>query len=835
MHGAATRAATPVPARRRIWRWIALALAVVVLAPLAAGAALIASFDTDAWKPRIEAAVKRATGRDLALNGPLHLGISFAPTIRAENVALSNPPGFSRPQMATLQALRVRVALLPLLSRRVVIEGLTLLGPDILLERDAAGRGNWVLRPQARPASASQPEAASAPDRRTSIAVRRLRIEDGTLTWRERSGHEIALDVRRLDLSEPSDTAPLRVTGQVVAAGLPVSIDGQTGPVPQLLAPSAPAAPWPVALTLSAPDGQMTADGSIAQPAELRGYAGTLTASVPDLSSFQPLVPDVPLPPLRALDASARIADAGQGTPQLSSLTLKAGASDLSVVAPGLQLAALTVSAPALGDPVQIDLQGSLDGHAVKLAGSAAPLSALLPGNKGKMSIDIAGQAADSTATLKGTIASAASLSGKDLMLDAHVANLTVLSALAGRPLPPLRDVALKARIGDAPGGVALNDMSLILPQGDLAGTVALGVANGRPVLRAVLTSQRLDADSLLGAMQALRAPPPAAAAQPQAAPAPPAQPPPPARAFLIPDTKLPFAALRDADADAQATLADLWAGGAEWREVKAHLVLKDGRLSLDPVSMQAPGGAVTGKLSADATQASPPVALTIHAPALALHALLAALGLPPVASGNLQLDADLRGAGDTPHALASTLDGHLGAALVDGEISNRLVAIVLGEALRSADIPVDPGAGRTPLRCLALRADATHGVATLDRFALDTSKLQVQGEGRIDLGTEALDLQLRPLLRLGGTGVAVPVHLGGTLLAPTAQLAHMGAEGRVGAIIGALAGAGAGVADDACAPALVAARGGQPGPAPAQPAPRVKGPSLRDLRKLFR
>ena len=89
------------------------------------------------------AAVKSSTGRDLALNGPIRLKPSLWPTLEMRDVALSNPPGFSRPQMATLDRLDLQLALLPLLHSRVEIDRLVLGKPDILLETNAQGQPNF--------------------------------------------------------------------------------------------------------------------------------------------------------------------------------------------------------------------------------------------------------------------------------------------------------------------------------------------------------------------------------------------------------------------------------------------------------------------------------------------------------------------------------------------------------------------------------------------------------------------------------------------------------------------------------------------------------------------
>src|SRR6201997_1037042 len=129
---------------------IAIWSVVAVIVLIVAGAGVfIATFDPNSYKPRIVAAVKQATGRDLDLQGNIHLGLSLQPTLTVENVSLSNPPGFSRPQMMTLQELDLKLALIPLLSREVQIDRLVLVKPDVLLETNAQGQANWVFTPQA--------------------------------------------------------------------------------------------------------------------------------------------------------------------------------------------------------------------------------------------------------------------------------------------------------------------------------------------------------------------------------------------------------------------------------------------------------------------------------------------------------------------------------------------------------------------------------------------------------------------------------------------------------------------------------------------------------------
>jgi AsmA protein len=216
----------------------------------------------------------------------------------------------------------------------------------------------------------------------------------------------------------------------------------------------------------------------------------------------------------------------------------------------------------------------------------------------------------------------------------------------------------------------------------------------------------------------------------------------------------------------------------------------------------------------------------------LALGPLLDAFGAAPAITGNAQVDADLHGAGVSPHAIAASLSGHLGLAMVDGDVSNALLEGVLGGLLRTAKLPVEFGGGQTHVRCLALRMEAKTGAASVDALALDTTRLALTGSGSLNLGDETMQLHLHPMLRMGSIGAEAPVEVVGPWLAPKVGLERIGPEGRVGAVIGALRGGEA----DVCGPALSAARGGQAGPTPsAPPAGASHGPTPGDFLQLLR
>ena len=371
---------------------------------------------------------------------------------------------------------------------------------------------------------------------------------------------------------------------------------------------------------------------------------------------------------------------------------------------------------------------------------------------------------------------------------------------------------------------VALRGLEVTSPAGDLAGDVALTAAP-RPALRGTLVSTRLDADALrtmLASRPAAVARAPSPAADGAASPA--ASPP-----RLFSDAPLPWHLLRVADADLQLSIGVLHAGGADYHNAAGHLSLSDGALAVSQLAMLAPEGPVALSASADARAEPPPVAIALQSAGFSLNALLQALGLPGGSSGAAELDLALHAAGHSPHALAASLTGHAGVALVNGAVANAALAAVLGDALRSAGLGLEPG-GQSAVRCLALRLDARAGQVTVNALKLDTSRLLLEGSGTADLAAETLALQLRPTLRLGGTGVAAPLRLDGTLLHPAVGLESPdGAPGRSGFTIGGLSAP----AED-CGPELTAARDGRAGPMPTTVASKsVKPADL--LRSLLR
>jgi AsmA protein len=625
--------------------------------------------------------------------------------------------------------------------------------------------------------------------------VRSIHIIDGKLGWLPRPGAApVWASIPRLDAAANGPDGALRLAGTLLGAGRTFELSGELGPLAGLTDGGA-VGPWPLRLTLRDKAARLELTGSIAQPMRGRGLALQVDASVGDFAGFEPfLPPGVPVPH----DATAvlRVADGKEsGRASLTGITLHLGRLPPGQPLPGVDISRADFSAPALDGPLHAELEGRADVGALKLVADAGSLAALLPGAEPPAPVPIEAtlDAGAAHFSAKGTVAHPAALAGVELDASASVPDLAAFAPLLGRPLPKLAQVAFDGHLsGDLSGGgaIGVRKATLSLPQARIAGDVEVR-PGARPDVRAHLTSPRLDLDALLAVLLAPPAAPPPAPAPAAAAPSGPPR--------LFPDTPIDVSALDRIDLDVDFHVDALRAGGAGYTQVAGTAKLRDGKLVLDPLAGTTPGGAAEARLSIDARAAVPGFALVLRAPSLQLAPLVAAFGASAPIGGSISVEADLQGVGRSPHAIAASLDGHLGVQSVDAEIDNRELISLL-RLSRLPEVPLGSG-GTTKLRCFALRLDASNGIATVGALVADLHRLVVTGGGALDLGQEQFALQLRPLLRVGGAlgGIVVPVRVGGGFFDPKVTV---GAGGKGGLPI---AGPGA---SDPCGPALAAAAG---------------------------
>jgi uncharacterized protein involved in outer membrane biogenesis len=445
---------------------IGLAVVLIGLPVLAIGGAYFL-LDADQLRPRLVAAVQNATGRAFTA-GNLRVALSLRPAVTLTDIALANAPanvqGGSQPQMLTAKSAEVQLALLPLLSRRVEISRVVLDSPDLLLETNAQGVGNWVFTSTS--SAPAQPTTTSgAPAAPLSFSIDTMRVDNGRVRWRGAAGLE-TVEIATLEAGLPlaGDT---RVTAQIKVRGQGATLEATTGPLAALRGDT----PWPIRATLAGLGATLRAEGALT--------AGALRLAVqgeaPNLNGFAPLLPGVALPPLTDIKASATVT-AGAAALQAEAIVVTLGASE---PVPGLRLASARLAAGNLDGPLTVDARVRRGALPVHVTGQTASLRGLAAG--GAVPFDLAAAAAGTRMTARGTYTPgtrpnvAVALASPALDLDA------LRAAMAGQPAP-----AAPASTGAVPVAPASDGRMIPAITVDLAGLRSLDAAATLAVARLV-------------------------------------------------------------------------------------------------------------------------------------------------------------------------------------------------------------------------------------------------------------------------------------------------------------------------------------------------------------
>jgi uncharacterized protein involved in outer membrane biogenesis len=301
-------------------------LVVVSVAVVAAGYAILSNLDFEQLRDLAREQAREATGRELEIAGPIDLQVSLTPRIELNDISFSNAEWGSESTMATVSRFELEVELLPLIFGEINVKRLIMVEPRILIETDAAGRGNWVFESAAAEDPDTTPDTAPNEAGAGRLpAVHLFVLENGFLIYRDgRSGESTTVALDRLAGEAESSFEPLRISALGRIGDAPFKLQGSFGPLGALTEGG------DLSLGLSVETGEavLAVDGRIADLSGSSQVELTLSAKGPSLAPLGGLA-GVDLPALGPFEVSARV-EGGADVYQLSGLGVKLGASDLS-------------------------------------------------------------------------------------------------------------------------------------------------------------------------------------------------------------------------------------------------------------------------------------------------------------------------------------------------------------------------------------------------------------------------------------------------------------------------------------------------------------------------
>ncbi len=289
---------------------------------------IFASYDYNTLKPEISSAFQNATGKELTLGGDVSLKIGLTPTLIVRDVTIQNAPWGSRPELAMIKRLEIKVRFFPLLAHRVDLIRVILIEPELLLETDASGKSNLAIDAPVKDRTAEK-KTDTGRWGLSRITFEEMRIEKGRVTY---INHE--------SKKRYTATVPVFTAGSTGPFGGPIRIEGKvayneesfeiTGTVGSIAAFADPALAWPVSLKLSTGDAVLALDGSVNDPLARRGLRLYFSLKSKDPAGLSRLSGLTKLPRLEGpLDISGRIIDTGKDSYSISDLKIIEGDNDL--------------------------------------------------------------------------------------------------------------------------------------------------------------------------------------------------------------------------------------------------------------------------------------------------------------------------------------------------------------------------------------------------------------------------------------------------------------------------------------------------------------------------
>jgi AsmA protein len=685
-------------------KWILGIAGGLVLLVVVAIAIVAATFDPNQYKPQIVDLVQKQTGRTLTMEGPIRL--SFFPRIGAhvEKVALSGPKG--QGTFARVDDARVAVALLPLLSKQVIVDKVVLTGlaVDLVKHKDGTTNFDDLAGAEAKPADKPAPKPA-APGAPLAIDVGGIALKNATIGWRdEGDGTDVRLSKVDLETGRIASGVPGRLK-------LAANVDGRQ------------------------PQARLQVDLST-------GYAldfakGAVALSGLDLRA----VGDAP--GAAGLDARAKgdklDLDPAAKRIDLTGVELAAKSKDgldATFTIPRLQLAPERAESKAISGAVKLARPGqTVD---AKLA-----LSALEAKGKqiqfSRFDVDLDAKTGELAVQGKLGTPVTLNLDASQVLLPGIAGDVTV----SGPDIPnkTLR-VALKGGArADWAKQNANAELAAKLDESNIQARLA--VANwSKPAVNFDVVADRLNIDRYLP-------PQPAAKPAPGGGGA-------PAGGGAGAEKPIDLAPLKALNANGSVKVGALQVQNLKAENVHVGVKAAGGRLEANPMTANFYQGTLAGSAAVNANNDS--YALKQQLTGISIGPLMRDAANKDLLEGRGNLALDLTTAGRTPNALKKGLNGTASLALKDGAVKGVDVAALLRQAKailgsKRALEQQAKGTQKTDFSELTASLVIKNGVAHNEDLRASSPLLRVTGAGDINLGEGTMDYTAKASLVATSTG----------------------------------------------------------------------------------
>jgi AsmA family protein len=340
-----------------------------------------------------------------------------------------------------------------------------------------------------------------------------------------------------------------------------------------------------------------------------------------------------------------------------------------------------------------------------------------------------------------------------DTRFDATGANLKDLYFLTGVRLVNTGRFHLSGKLSRRGKHSAFTDLAMNSGQSDVHGTLSIDSSGVRPKLDADLKSQVLRTSDI-GERAA------AGNSEPD-----------PQSPLLLSNTPLNPSTLRRDDAVMNYHARRVDIGHLPMHSVALVLTINHGVMVAAPLSAEVSEGKLTGRVKLDATSDNPAADVDLTLSNLHLGSLPYKHPDAPPLEGILEARVAVTGHGSSVHQVAATANGKVTAIIPRGSIRASLAELT-SINLRAMRLFLTKNPQEAVIRCAVARIRAENGKLTANTMIIDTDTIMIEGQGSIQLDSEALDLEFRGQPKgLRFLELQAPVLVSGTLAKPSFKI----------------------------------------------------------------
>jgi len=701
------------------------------------------------------------TGNKVRVDGDVRLAITFFPTLVVKDLHIENKQGWSAADILSVEETRVRIALLPLLSGQLEFVEISASTININLQQEKNGSKNWQSFIGTEGEIENNDEQDSAKQKRDKdIWVEEFRLTDLTLNYIDDSlNQKYTNQIDRL-LINTHDKNRLTANIQGTSNNIPYYFSATSSLLRNLITNT----PW-----------QMDMKGQVAdRPLELSLLINQTNPALSGTVQFDAKKVEIGkvLSWLRLADDLDIYSNSLSFTAELTGSSLKSILEQSTIE---LQLnegywklhdpadndfKKITLSSAGLYSdkhlPVGLDFTGALDGEAIQIELSTQKLSDFFIESQ-NIHLDISAKIARSTIHLVGDVDLPITQKSFTADIDIKGQNLDHWNGLLNSKIPPFGPYRLRGNVSIDQTGFRINDAMLNIGSSDLGGQILIDTSNNKTKWNLDLVSRTFQINDFKTEGYHLF---PENDLKPVESDV---------KSTSV-KKKLPSSNIKHNKSstypNARATILleakQVLSGKDDLGGGKLQINLTENSITVDSFELDLPGGAIEGALDLQKATNGITGKLKLNMDKLDYGVLYRYIDPESGYTGQISTRINLQLAGKDFGHLLDNANGKFDFALWPKKLGAEILN-VWSVNLFLALLP-ELKKKESKLNCTTAILDIKDGQLTEELIFIDTTKLWMKGNVKLDFPEETVSLTLFPTAKKSKLfGLQVPIRLRGT------------------------------------------------------------------------